>query len=381
MLSTLEELTQHVPSTPNPPCLSLYQPTHRHRPDNEQDPIRFRNLVREMESSLRTTISADQIRLLLEPFEKLSQDSGFWNHTLDGLAVLGAEGVFRVFRLQRPVPEMAIVADSFHTKPLRRLLQSVDRYQVLALTRHEVELFEGNRDAIDRVELAPGVPRTITEALGEELSEPHQTVASYNGPGGPAMHHGHGGRKDDTAIDDERFFRAVDRAVLAHHSRPTGLPLILAGLAEQQATFRQVTHNPFLVPAGILTHPPAIAPEDWRARAWQIMEPEYVSRLTRLCEAFRQAQANRFGSDDLREVASAAATGRVATLLIDADKRIGGRLDSATGEVELTELGNPEIDDVLDDLGTLVERMGGRVFVIPHDTMPTDTGVAASFRY
>ena len=25
------------------------------------------------------------------------------------------------------------------------------------------------------------VPRTITEALGEELTEPHQTVASYGG--------------------------------------------------------------------------------------------------------------------------------------------------------------------------------------------------------
>ncbi|HEX7707239.1 MAG TPA: hypothetical protein VF701_12340 [Thermoanaerobaculia bacterium] len=381
MLSTLEQLTQHVPSNPNPPCLSLYQPTHRHRPANEQDPIRFRNLVREMETSLRTTIPADQVRLLLEPFEKLSQDTGFWNHTLDGLAVLSAQGVFRVFRLQRPVREMAIVADSFHTKPLRRLIQSIDRYQVLALTRHEVELFEGNRDAIDRVDLASEVPSTITEALGEELSEPHQTVASYNGAGGAAMHHGHGGRKDDTAIDDERFFRAVDRAVLAHHSRPSGLPLILAGLAEQQAVFRRVTHNPFLMATGIVAHPPAIAAEDWRARAWQTMEPEYVSRLTRLGEAFGQSQAKGFGSDDLHEVASAAATGRVATLLIDADKSIGGRLDSATGGIELTDLADPEIDDVLDDLGTLVERMGGRVFVVPHDTMPTDTGVAASFRY
>jgi hypothetical protein len=26
-----------------PPCLSLYQPTHRHHPENRQDPIRFRN--------------------------------------------------------------------------------------------------------------------------------------------------------------------------------------------------------------------------------------------------------------------------------------------------------------------------------------------------
>ena len=34
-----------------------------------------------------------------------------------------------------------------------------------------------------------------------------------------------------------------------------GLPLILAGLAEHQAVFRRVTHNPFVVAAGIAVHP------------------------------------------------------------------------------------------------------------------------------
>ena len=29
-----------------PPCLSLYQPTHRRHPENQQDPIRFRNLLK-----------------------------------------------------------------------------------------------------------------------------------------------------------------------------------------------------------------------------------------------------------------------------------------------------------------------------------------------
>jgi hypothetical protein len=36
-----------------PPCISLYQPTHRTSPDNQQDPIRYKNLVREAERSLR----------------------------------------------------------------------------------------------------------------------------------------------------------------------------------------------------------------------------------------------------------------------------------------------------------------------------------------
>ena len=36
-----------------PPCISLYQPTHRHHPENQQDPIRYRNLLQELETSLR----------------------------------------------------------------------------------------------------------------------------------------------------------------------------------------------------------------------------------------------------------------------------------------------------------------------------------------
>ena len=34
------------------PCLSLYQPTHRSFPERQQDPIRFKHLVRQLEDSL-----------------------------------------------------------------------------------------------------------------------------------------------------------------------------------------------------------------------------------------------------------------------------------------------------------------------------------------
>jgi Bacterial archaeo-eukaryotic release factor family 6 len=222
-----------------PPCLSLYQPTYRHHPDNQQDPIRFRNLVKSMAQSLRQKYAAREVQSLIEPFQDLANDKAFWNHTLDGLAVLGAPGLFRVYRLQRPVPELVVVADSFHTKPLMRILQSADRYQILGLNRREIKLYEGNRDLLDEMELAQAVPRTITEALGEELTEPHLTVASYGtGAGGTPMRHGHGSKKDEVDVDSERFFRAVDRAVLEHHSKPSGLPLILAALPEYHTLFR-----------------------------------------------------------------------------------------------------------------------------------------------
>jgi len=370
-------------SVRQPPCLSLYQPTHRHRPENQQDPIRFRNLVKELETLLRQKYPAAETQLLLEPFEALAHDHDFWIHTLDGLAVLGGPGLFQVFQIQRPVAELVVVADSFHTKPLRRFLQSVGRYQVLGLSLSKIQLFEGNRNVLDEIDLAPGIPQTITQALGAELTEPHQTVASYGGVGGDStpMHHSQGGKKDEADIDAERFFRAVDRAVLEHHSRPAGLPLILAALPEHHHLFHRVSHNPFLMAEGLTINPDALPIDELRVRAWQVVEPQYQARLATLADEFAVAKSKGLGSDDLAQVAQAAAAGRVATLLIEADRQIAGRLDSSTGQVEVADLSHPQVDDLLDDLGELVGKMGGQVLVVPAEQMPGRTGLAATYRY
>jgi hypothetical protein len=381
-LPTIESLAE-LASVQQSPCLSLYQPTHRRHPENQQDPIRYRNLVKELEVSLLQKYPAVESRLLLEPFEKLAHEHDFWNNTLDGLAVLGGSGLFRVFQLQRPVAELAVVADSFHTKPLRRFLQSVGRYQVLGLSLGKIQLFEGNRDTLDEIDPAPGVPRTIADALGDEAVESHMTVASYGGVGqGTApMHHGDGGKQDAVEVKAERFFRAVDRAVLKYHSRPSALPLILAALPEHHHLFRRVSHNPLLIAEGISVNPDAVPIDELRNLAWQVVEPQYLAGLAALTDEFMGSKPKGLGSDDLRQVAQAAAAGRVATLLIESDRHITGRLDSATGLVEVADLSNPHVDDLLDDLGELVGNLGGRVMVLPAEQMPGRTGLAATYRY
>jgi len=381
-LLTIESLAE-LTAVQQPPCLSLYQPTHRHHPGNQQDPIRFRNLVKALETSLRQKYPAVETRHFLEPFEALAQEHSFWNQTLDGLAVLGGPGLFQVFRLQRPVAELAVVADSFHTKPLRRFLQSVGHYQVLGLSLKKIQLYEGNRDTLDEIDPAPGVPRTITEALGDKLTEPHSTVASHGGVGQAStpMHHGHGGKKDEADGDAERFFRAVDRAVIEHHSQPSGLPLILAALPEHHDLFRRISHNPFLIAEGLAINPDVLPIDKLRERAWQVVEPQYQARLAELNEEFEHARSKGLGNDDLAQVAQAATAGRVATLLIEDDRQIAGRLDGASGRVEVADLSHPQVDDVLDDLGELVEKMGGRVLVMPAEQMPGRTGLAATYRY
>ena len=367
-----------------PPCLSLYQPTHRYAPGNQQDPIRFVNLERELEESLLQQFVKDEIQQILEPFQALAKNHDFWNHSLDGLAVLAARGMFRVYKLQRPVEELAIVADSFHIKPLLRILQSADRYQILGLSRKQIKLFEGNRDALDEIEPAQGVPRTMIDALGEELTVPSQTVASYGGVGvgHSPIHHGHGGGEPEVDIDAERFFRAVDRAIMTQHSQPSGLPLILAALPEHHHMFHSVSHNPFLMRESINSYPDSLSSiAELRQRAWQLMEPHYLARLDILVEEFGNAKADDLGDDDLTHVAKAVVGGRVSKLLIEACREVPGRINTETGNIEMSKLSNPKVNDILDDLGRLTLTMHGQVVVVPSERMPTKSGIAAIYRY
>ena len=109
--------------------------------------------------------------------------------------------------------------------------------------------------------------------------------------------------------------------------------------------------------------------------------PQQPAQQAAWSEAYAAAAGKGLGSEDLSQVAQAAVAGRVATLLIEAERQVAGRIDASTGRIEPDEIGNPRVDDVLDDLGALVEKMGGEVHVLPAERMPCRTGVAASFRH
>jgi hypothetical protein len=299
------------------------------------------------------------------------------------LGIYSSPESFDVFELQRPVRELFVIADSFHTKPLIRILQSADRYQILCLNRQEAWLYEGNRDALDPVELTE-FPSTITAALGAELTEAHHMIGSYGvkaGGGGTAVHHGHGSLRDEIEIDMFRFFRSIDRGILEYHSRPSGLPLLLAALPEYHEPFRNVSHNPFLMGDGIRVNPDALSTEELREQAWKKVEPLYFDRLAQLTESFHTAQAQHAGSADLSDVAKAAVAGRVATLLVEADRTIDGHLDRNSGSIRPADRGTSHVDDLLDDLAEVVMAKGGEVVVVPPERMPAASGLAAIYRF
>lgn len=363
------------------PFISLYQPTHRYRPDNKQDIIRFKNLVQEIENSLKQRYEKADIELLMKPFYALSEDRLFWNNTTDGLVVLAKESKCVIYKLQLPVKELSVVGEKFHIKPLIRYFQSADRYQLLGIDRKNFVLFEGNRYGIEEIEIDEDIPRTIEEVLGDENSNAYLTHGVYSGVGGTPMFHGHGGRNDEIDKEIEKYFRYVDKFILENYSNSMKIPLILVGLDEHHGLFRSITNNPYLMEDGIKRDYKSLSKKQIRESAWELIEPFYLEKTKRLVDRYNVNRSKFLASDDLSEVSRAVVENRVDTILIEADRTIFGKIDKQTGKLQKGTLEEPKINNVVNDLAALVFKSKGEIVVLPKERMPSTTGVAAIYRY
>ena len=352
------------------PCITIHLATSRVEAD--QNRIRFKDAVKQVESSLNgsTDLGDDGKKSLLAPLHKLEEEELFWRHQTEGLSVFRSPGEMRVRTLlQAPQPFVG-VADSYHVKPLIRIAQDASRYQVLCVSMERVALYEGDRQGLHEVPLASGVPSHMAEALGG-ADHVEKTKRSRYEP------------EDSDSRDRQvkRYFRRLDEALLEHHPAPRNVPLILAALAEYHGHYHEASHNNRLSDHGIKRDP--FHDMDLRKLgelAWEAVQPAHTATRERLMDRYGNAAAHNAGSDNLTDIAKAAIFGNVEVLMIQNNHRIGGTIDSGTGEVTFKEIADPRVDDVIDDLAETALQRGGEVLVLDAEEMPSDTGVAAILR-
>jgi hypothetical protein len=220
--------------------------------------------------------------------------------------------------------------------------------------------------------------------MEDEFGEVNSNAAHVAGSGGisSSLQSGHSSMNENSEIDSEKYFRMVAKEIHENYSKPTGWPVILASLPEHHNLFHKVNKNPWLLEESISLNPDAGSIEKLGNLAWELMEPAFVRKTESLIERFEQARANGKGGTDLKELAVAIVGGKVDTLIIEADKIIASRITNlVTGNIQNKAIENPKMDDLLDDMGELVVKMGGTVIVMSADKIPSETGAAAIYRY
>lgn len=365
-------------------CVSIYAPMVKAGAETQQNPIRFKNLLRQAQTGLEERgWSAKDAEAFLRPAAELLHDTPFWQHQEDGLAVFVAEGFFRRYRLPLEMRELAVVEDRFHLKPLLPLLSGDGRFYVLALAQKHVRLLEATRHSVREVDLGD-LPTSLNEALGYEVEETHLQYHTGTRTAGEKyrspVYHGHGGGEDDAKLEIQKFFNLLDQgvgSVLADRHAP----MVLAGVEFLFPIYREVADYPHLVEGGVPGNPDELGAGELRNRAWPLVEP-FFRRAQENAEArFRELLGTGQASARLEEVVTAAHDGRVDSLFVALGTRRWGRFDPESRQVTLAESNGPGTEDLVDAAAIQAVLKGGAVFAVEPDQVPEGGPVAAVFRY
>jgi hypothetical protein len=364
-------------------CVSLYAPMVKAGPETQQNAIRFKNLVRKAADALEAHgLGPKEAEAFLAPAFDLIDDTPFWQHQSDGLAVFLAEGFFRCYRVPVEVRELALVEERFHLKPLLPLLSGDGRFYVLALSQKRVRLLEATRHSVHELDLGD-LPTSLNEAVGYEVEETHiqyHTGTKTARAGDSPVYHGQGGGEDDTKAEIRKFFSLLDRGVTALIGDRSA-PLVLAGVEFLFPIYRQSSSHPALVEGGVPGNPEELTAEELHERAWPLVEPVFTRSQESAADRYGELAGTGHASSQLEEVITAAADGRVETLFVALGTRRWGWFDPDGRRVELAEQDGPGHEDLVDFAAIQTLLKGGRVFAVQPEQVPEGAPVAAVYRY
>jgi hypothetical protein len=366
-------------------CISLYMPTHRFGPEQQEDPIRLKNLLAEAEAKLTVQgIRRPQIQKLMRPAEELLWNSDFWRYQSEGLAVFLSTDFSRIYRLPVAFEELLVIANNFHIKPLLSLFNKDGRFYILALSLNKIRLFSATRDSIS--EIALSIPTAMRDFLW--MDEPERQLqfhstsnASGGAKGQSVVFHGQGiGEQDKTNI--LRFFQFFNQKLSPLLEDKT-IPMLLAGVDYLLPIYEEANIYPNLLTGRLIGNPEKENIKELHGDAWQIVEPTFEENQRRAVEKFEQlkGQQSNLVTSDLKTAVQAAKFGRVETLFVPLGVQKWGRYDVENNKVILEDEPTSENEDLLDFAAAQTILNSGQVFAVQPDELPGNGDLAAFLRY
>jgi hypothetical protein len=381
---TLDQLKELAQPTSGP-SISIFLPTHRAGQDIQQDPIRFKNLLRDAEKQLLDNgMGAREVNALLQPAQALLDEPGFWNHQQDGLAVFMAADDFQYFHFPFSFKELLIISQAYYVKPVLPLFTNNGHYFILALSQNEVRLFEGTRHSVSQVDLPEGTPESREAAL--RLDDPQKSLqmhtASSPNKAGHGMFHGQGAGEDEQKVLIEQYFNLVDKGLQGIFNEQQA-PLILAGVDYLLPIYRKVSKYPHIMETGITGSPEHLRPEELQEQAWPIVDAYFRQETEKAVEQYQQLASTDQATDKVEKIVTAAFNGRVDKIILSVEAQVWGAFDHETGKViHRSDQQSKENNLALIDFAAMKTlQNGGSIYALSQAEMPTDSPIAAVFRY
>jgi hypothetical protein len=355
------------------PLVSLYVPLSRSVSEARANAAAWEGAVAEAERGLEEAgLPAAEAQNIRKQLGAVETDLRRLERPAAGLAAFHDRVQAHAFGLIHEPARRVVVAENLALRPLLEAVQRDRRHLVLALSVNRVAVYAGDARGVEPV-AAPGLPDSLEDALGSELTAKGLTASATQAGPGTAQFYSHDSGRDERKIDLDRFHAKVARA-LESAFEGRGEPIVLVSTQAHHSGLRAALRTPLLLPEGVQASPDHLSPSELHARSWPLIERALEAEEAKLAGEFERAFNRGKGLNRIGDVAVAAAGGRVRRLWVGRDERVPGAVDLASGVL----VGGRPQEDVLDGIVTLVLRHGGDVIVAR--SVPSGAPVAAELR-
>jgi len=353
---------KHLQSIKEYPSVSILMPTHRHFPENQQDPIRLKNLAKRAETRLLAEFSKPEVKIITGKINEIIEGIDL-NHLQDGLAVFANKEYSGKFLFQFPVKERVAVDNTFLTRDLVFALNRAQPYYVLVLGDKAAQIFSGVRDNLSECKTEDFPVFNKFRQMLDEAETTHTNDRLVNN------------------IEKTRnYLREVDKEFKKIN---TDLyPLAIAGVEENISVFKDVRNNNNIIAALKGSYDKTSVSELGKL-IWAEVKKGFAEKRKQVLKQLDEAVGYKKAAMGIDEVWKTANEGRGVVLIVETNYQYPAKLDEIGMQLVPVEPDNgPDImDDAVDEVIEIVLNKGGKVYFVENGVLSRFNGIAMILRY
>lgn len=350
------------------PVISISQRLSVEDITRDKDQTRLSNLLSEGRKLAKEKYSSEVAEKIISQLDEVEKHMRELVIPRGGLLVYATLDEIYYTHTAIPVDNTVTAGHLPYLLPVIANYQFSHNYHLLVLNQNEISLYQGRGRELEKIEFPEDdAPKTLEDALGTEKVGGQLTHGTYGSRGtdGPQSFHGHNETSSEKEIDRVNYFRVVDKYIYENYSRVEKIPLILYATPDNQAVFRDLTDNQYLLEEGIEKDGSQATIKELEEATFEFDQKLVRQEKEELFELFDETAPNYLIENDPAQLARAVVEGRIETLVVNESKDAKGRIND-DGTYEEDE------DDYYRHLITRALQSKADVYVVMDDFFEED---------
>jgi len=294
----LKEQLQRLGKEKNSPCVTISLNTHRTHPDNEQDGIVLKKLLKEAEERVLKGFNKREVAQLLQNIERVGTEIDI-NYNLNSLHIFLSNDTKEIIKSSWATNNQGVhISDSFAIRPLIKSYNRSENYLVMLLSQSGVQLYEAVNDAII------------------------QEIRNDNFPFSENKHYNTNSERssDSKHLDDlvREFLNTVDKAVVKVNQE-TDLKCVVIATEDNYSRLQKVADNPSIYLGHDHIDYNNVSTHQIVQQSWKIIKEKQKHSRTEAIGEMKEAVSQGKVLTDLQEIYQAAIDGNGAMLMVHQD--------------------------------------------------------------